>query len=173
MLASTASPCIPSLRKSARTRSDQGNCSATKCQTSFAAPFATAGSSRDKPQCLPRPPRPAFRACANRRAPDRIRVIARQRSAKLLLPRLSQLLDPVGISLNACLDRLALHSELAQIGAHPLRPLAARRAKGHEVLEKAAIIQQFLGAQPLDQLGHNGRIVAPGRADFGGVITTT
>ncbi len=54
-----------------------------------------------------------------------------------------------------------MHSKPAQIGAHPLGPLTARRAKGHKVLEEAPIIQQFFGAQALDQPAHDGRIEAP------------
>jgi len=54
-----------------------------------------------------------------------------------------------------------MHPQSAQIGAHPLGPLAARGAKAHETLQETPIIQQFLGAQPLDQRIHDGQIVAP------------
>ncbi len=89
-----------------------------------------------------------------------VRVIARQRSAKLLLSRPIELRNPVRIGIDERLDLCIEHAAGAQFGAHPIRSVAARRMGCHQILQVAAVVDQSLCAQPLDQRPDHGRVVA-------------
>jgi len=70
-----------------------------------------------------------------------------------------QLRHPVRIGIDACLGLRIQHAPLAQFGAHPIGPVAARRLVGNKILQIAAVVDQFLRAQPLDQRSDHSQIV--------------
>ena len=67
--------------------------------------------------------------------------------------------DPVGKGVEALLDRNSLQTQPAQIGAHTERPLSPRGMMGHEVLRVASIVEQFFGAQRIQQRRNDRYIV--------------
>jgi hypothetical protein len=80
-----------------------------------------------------------------------VSVIARRLRAKFLLLRLAQLHNPVGKGVETLLDQSPLQAVPSQIGAYPQRPLAPRRMISHEVFRVAPVIEQFFGAQRIEQ----------------------
>jgi len=86
-------------------------------------------------------------------------VVARQLGAEFLLPRFSQLHNPVGKAVETFLDQGSLQAVPAQFGPHPDRSMAPSRMIGHEILGVAPVIEQFLGTQGLEQRCDDRRIV--------------
>jgi hypothetical protein len=78
-------------------------------------------------------------------------VAGGQLRAKFLLPGASQVHNPVGKGVEALPDQSSLQAVPAQIGAHAQRALAPRGVVGHEILQVAPIIEQFLGTQRFEQ----------------------
>ena len=89
-----------------------------------------------------------------------VSVKGRSLRTKLLLMRFTQLGDPVGIRFDGLFDQGSLHPNFTQVRPHPQGPLAPPRMVGHEVLDVAAVIDELLGAQPLDHFPDDGVIVA-------------
>jgi hypothetical protein len=85
------------------------------------------------------------------RLPLLVSVGGRQLGAKFLVPRLSQLHNPVGKGVETLLDQNPRKAQPAQIGADTDRSLAAGRVVGHEILRVAPVIEQFFAAQRLEQ----------------------
>jgi len=67
--------------------------------------------------------------------------------------------NPVRKGVEALLDQRALQTVAAQFGAYAQQPLAPRGMIGHEVLREAPIVEQFFGAQRLEQRRNHHRIV--------------
>ncbi len=67
--------------------------------------------------------------------------------------------NPLGIGVQAFLDQRPLHAVPAQIRSHAKRPLTPRRMIGHEVLDVPPVIEQFFGAQRIQQRRHDRCIV--------------
>jgi len=88
-----------------------------------------------------------------------VSVSARQLLAKLLLSSPMQVHNPVRKGLETLLDQSPLQTMAAQIGAYAQRPLAPRGMIGHEVFRVAPVVEQFFGAQRLEQRCNDHRIV--------------
>ncbi len=86
-------------------------------------------------------------------------VKGRSLRTKLFLMRFTQLGDPVGIRFDGVFDQGTLHPHFTQVRSHPQRSLAPPGMVGHEVLDVAAVIDELLGAQPLDHFPDDGVIV--------------
>ncbi len=67
--------------------------------------------------------------------------------------------NPVGKGVEAFLDQSALQAVAAQIGAHAERSLPPGRVISHEILGVAPIIEQFFGAQCIEQRRNDRLIV--------------
>jgi hypothetical protein len=80
-----------------------------------------------------------------------VSVSARQLLAKLLLPRFSQMHNPVGKGVETLLDQRPHQAVAAQIGTYADRSLTPRGVIGHEVLRVPPIVEQFFGAQRIEQ----------------------
>jgi hypothetical protein len=87
-------------------------------------------------------------------------VAGRQLRAEFLLPGGSQVHDPVGKGVETLPDQISLQAMPAQIGAHTQGPLAPRGVIGHEILQVAPIIEEFLGTQRFEQR-RNDRPIVP------------
>jgi hypothetical protein len=90
-----------------------------------------------------------------------VSVIGWNRSSKLLLPGPIKLSRPVRVGAYAQVDFRRLEAQFSEIRADSVRPLAAAGVIGDEVLEIAAIVEQFLGSQPFYHLADNRLIEAP------------
>jgi hypothetical protein len=88
-----------------------------------------------------------------------LRVIGRLAGAKFLPLNLAQVQHPVRISRQAFLDQLPLQALLPQTHSHAHGTLASRRMIRHEVLHIPPVIDEFFGAQRLDQRRDNAAIV--------------
>ena len=86
-------------------------------------------------------------------------VVAGQLGAEFLLPRFSQLHNPVRICVETFLDQSPCKAVPAQLGAYADGALAPGGVIGHEILSVAPIIKQFFGTQRLDQRCDDHRIV--------------
>jgi len=67
--------------------------------------------------------------------------------------------NPVGKGVETLLDQSALQAVAAQIGAYTERSLSPGRMISHEILGVAPVIEQFLGAQRIEQRRDDRRIV--------------
>ena len=88
-----------------------------------------------------------------------VSVSARQFCAKFLLPGLSQVHNPLGKGVETFLDQGPLQAVAAQIGSYAERSLSPRRMISHEILGVAPVIEQFFGAQRIEQRRNDYRIV--------------
>jgi hypothetical protein len=88
-----------------------------------------------------------------------VSVGARQLRAEFLLPRPSQMPNPVGNGVEAFLDLGPLQPVAAQVGADAERPVTPRRMIRHEILGEAPVIEQFFRAQSIEQRRNDYRIV--------------
>ena len=87
-----------------------------------------------------------------------ISVVVWQLDAKFLLPRGSQLLEPVGVGREIVLDGGPLQAVPAQFRSHAKRPLASGGMIGDEILHVAPIVEQLFGAQRIEQERHDAGI---------------
>jgi hypothetical protein len=75
------------------------------------------------------------------------------------LPDLSQVHNPLGKGVETFLDQGPLQAVAAQIGSYAERSLSPRRMISHEILGVAPVIEQFFGAQRIEQRRNDYRIV--------------
>ena len=68
--------------------------------------------------------------------------------------------NPVGKGVEALPDQISLQAVPAQISAHAQGALAPRGVIGHEILQVAPIIEEFLGTQRFEQR-RNDRPIVP------------
>src|ERR1700733_10571457 len=103
-----------------------------------------------------------------------ISVIGRQRSSKLLFASSLKLGEPVRIGCKRRVERRARQAEVAQFLAHAIGALTTAGMIGHEVLEIATVVEEFLGTQPIHELDDHRYVVSLAeqlRAQlFGGMI---
>jgi len=80
-----------------------------------------------------------------------VRIAIWHRRAKFLLLDLSQLRNPVGKGIEAFLDQSRFQTVAPQLRTHPQRPLTPLGVVGDEILGVAPVVEQFLGAQRVEQ----------------------
>ena len=68
--------------------------------------------------------------------------------------------DPIAVRPDAILHHVIRKTQFSKVGAHPEGPLAPRCTKTDEVLHVAAIVEEFFGTQPIDDVADDRRIVA-------------
>jgi hypothetical protein len=88
-----------------------------------------------------------------------IGVIARQLRAKFLLPRRSQMREPVRVGSKIFLDSSSPQAVPAQFRTHAKRPLASGSMIDDEIFHITPIVEQFFGAQRIEQKRHDSSIV--------------
>jgi len=67
--------------------------------------------------------------------------------------------NPVRKGVETLLDQRPLQAVAAQVGTYAERSLTPRGMIGHEVRRVAPIVEQFFGAQRIEQRRHDHRIV--------------
>ena len=80
-----------------------------------------------------------------------VSVSARQLRAKLFLLGSPQMHNPVRKGVETLLDQRPFQAVAAQIGTYAERPLTSRGMVGHEIRRIAPIVEQFFGAQRIEQ----------------------
>ena len=68
--------------------------------------------------------------------------------------------NPIAVRPDAILHHVIRKTQFSKVDAYPQGPLAPRCPKNDEVLHVAAIVEEFFGMQPLDDLADDCRIVA-------------
>ena len=80
-----------------------------------------------------------------------VSVIGRQLSAKFLLLGFSQMHNPVRKGVETLLDQNPFQTVPAQLGANPQRSLTPCGMIGDKIFRIAPVIEQFFGAQRIEQ----------------------
>jgi hypothetical protein len=76
------------------------------------------------------------------------------------LTRSSQRGNPIRVRPDAILHHVIRKTQSSKVGAYSQGPLAPRCTKTDEVLHVTAIVEEFFGTQPLDDLADDRRTVA-------------